>query len=62
SAAALLGWLGWPMVLFGLLVALSAAAVVSLLLLAARRIRWAGHLPFGPFLVLGTLTALALAA
>ena len=36
--------------------------VVSGALLVARRVRWSTHLPFGPFLVLGTLAGLMLAA
>jgi leader peptidase (prepilin peptidase)/N-methyltransferase len=61
SSVAVLGWLGWGMVFFGLMVAFSAAALTSLVLLATGRIRWSGHLPFGPFLILGTFVALALA-
>ena len=61
SSAAVLGWLGWGMVLFGLMVAFAGAALTSIALLATRRIRWSGHLPFGPFLILGAFVALALA-
>jgi leader peptidase (prepilin peptidase)/N-methyltransferase len=61
SSAAVLGWLGWDVVLFGLMVAFAAAALTSVALLATRRIRWTGHLPFGPFLILGSFVALALA-
>ena len=62
SATAVLGWLGWGSVLAGLMVAFAASAVASVALLATRRVRWSGHVPFGPFFVLGTLVALALAA
>jgi hypothetical protein len=62
SCAALLGWVGWPTVVVGLMVAFFASGVVSGALLAARRVRWSTHLPFGPFLVLGTLAGLMLAA
>ncbi|WP_121157521.1 prepilin peptidase [Micromonospora pisi] len=61
SSAAVLGWLGWPMVAFGLMVAFAAAALTSIVLLVARRVQWSGHLPFGPFLILGGFVALALA-
>jgi leader peptidase (prepilin peptidase)/N-methyltransferase len=60
SSVAILGWLGWREVLFGLMVAFAGSAVTSLFLLAARRVRWSGHVPFGPFLILGTFVTLAL--
>ncbi|WP_406081915.1 prepilin peptidase [Micromonospora sp. NBC_00858] len=58
SVGALLGWYGWPVLMFGLLFAFGLSALVSLGLLAARRARWSSHLPFGPFLLLGTVGAL----
>lgn len=61
SVGALLGWYGWPVLLLGLLLAFGLSALVSLGLLATRRARWSTHLPFGPFLLLGTVGALALA-
>lgn len=60
SSVALLGWLGWPAVVLGLLLAFTGSALCALVLLATRRIGWRGHLPFGPFLILGTFGALAL--
>ena len=36
------------------------AGLAGVVLLAARRVRWTGHLPFGPFLVLGTAATLVL--
>lgn len=60
SVGALLGWYGWPVLLLGLLLAFGLSALVSLGLLAARRARWSTHLPFGPFLLLGTAGALLL--
>ncbi|WP_407676240.1 prepilin peptidase, partial [Plantactinospora alkalitolerans] len=60
SSVALLGWLGWPAVVLGLLFAFTGSALCALVLLATRRIGWRGHLPFGPFLILGTLAALPL--
>ena len=62
GVGALLGWYGWPFLVSGLLLALGLSALVSLGLLAARRARWSSHLPFGPFLLLGTLGGLLLAA
>ncbi|MGV9210668.1 prepilin peptidase [Micromonospora sp. RB23] len=58
SAGALLGWYGWPVLVFGLLLTFGLSALVSLALLVARRVRWTSHLPFGPFLLLGTAGAL----
>ncbi|GAB3948601.1 prepilin peptidase [Micromonospora vulcania] len=60
SVGALLGWYGWSVLLLGLFVAFGLSALVSLGLLAARRARWTTHLPFGPFLLLGTVGALLL--
>lgn len=56
----LLGWLGWPALVVGLLLTFALSALVSLTLLVARRVRWTSHLPFGPFLIIGTALALAL--
>ncbi|MFE9190438.1 prepilin peptidase [Micromonospora sp. NPDC007208] len=61
SVGALLGWYGWPVLLFGLLLTFGLSALVSLGLLATRRANWSSHLPFGPFLLLGTTAALLLA-
>jgi len=58
SCAALLGWFGMSAVILGLMVALAASAVTSLALLAARKVRWSSHLPFGPFLIAGTVAVL----
>jgi len=58
SCAALLGWFGWGFVLLGLMAALVASALVSIALLIAGRVRWSSHLPFGPFLIAGTVVAL----
>ncbi|MEV0717278.1 A24 family peptidase [Asanoa sp. NPDC050611] len=60
SCAALLGWFGWGAVLLGLMAGLLASALVSIALLVAGRVRWSSHLPFGPFLVFGTLMGLIL--
>ncbi|MFI7662334.1 prepilin peptidase [Micromonospora parva] len=62
SVGALLGWYGWPVLLFGMLLTFGLSAVVSLGLLATRRVNWGSHLPFGPFLLLGAVGAVLLAA
>ncbi|GIF69614.1 prepilin peptidase [Asanoa ishikariensis] len=58
SCAALLGWFGWGYVLLGLMAGLVASALVSIALLIAGRVRWSSKLPFGPFLIAGTVVAL----
>lgn len=58
SVGALLGWLGWTAVLFGLFLAFLASALVALGLLVTRRIRWRDPVPFGPYLIFGTLVTL----
>lgn len=60
SCAALLGGVGGRAVMSGLVVAFSASGLVSLVLVAMRRVRWSTHLPFGPLLVLGVVAALCL--
>lgn len=59
SAAALLGWVGWTAVVAGLLLAFLASGLVATALLVTRRVGRQDALPFGPFLVGGTLAALA---
>lgn len=56
-----LGWLGWPVLLLGGSLGFVLMAVVSLGLLAARRITLRSSISFGPFLLGGALIA-ALAA
>ncbi|MFI1195973.1 prepilin peptidase [Micromonospora sp. NPDC020750] len=60
GVGALLGWHGWPVLVLGVLVTFTLSALTSLALLLARRVRWSSHLPFGPFLVLGTVVTLLL--
>ncbi|GIJ22350.1 prepilin peptidase [Micromonospora lutea] len=60
SAGALLGWYGWSLPVLGLLLALTLSGLVALALLISGRASWSSHLPFGPYLVLGTLGALLL--
>lgn len=60
GVGALLGWYGWAVPVAGLVLALLLSGAVGVALLAARRVGWRSHLPFGPFLVLGALAALVL--
>jgi leader peptidase (prepilin peptidase)/N-methyltransferase len=59
GVGALLGWLGWTAVVAGLFLAFLASGLVAATLLLARRVTWRDALPFGPYLVAGTLTTLA---
>lgn len=52
-----LGWLGWPVLLAGAALGFVLSAVVSLGLLAARRITLRSQICFGPFLLGGVLLA-----
>lgn len=52
-----LGWLGWPAVIFGTALGFVLSALVSLALLAARKITLRGEICFGPFLLGGALLA-----
>ena len=53
-----LGWLGVGALVAGLFLGYLLAAVVGLALLAARRASRKSQLPFGPFLLAGTLTVI----
>jgi leader peptidase (prepilin peptidase)/N-methyltransferase len=53
-----LGWLGWREVLVGVFAAFLLGSLVGLGLIAAGRAGRRTRLPFGPFLVAGTLLAL----
>jgi len=53
-----LGWLGWPAVIAGAVLAFVLTAVVSLALLASRRISLRGEICFGPFMLGGALLAI----
>jgi leader peptidase (prepilin peptidase) / N-methyltransferase len=56
-AGLVLGWLGWPALIFGAALAFVLSAVVSLALLAARRVKLTSSISFGPFLLGGALLA-----
>jgi len=60
SMGVLLGWISWGALVAGLLLAFLLSGLVSLGLLATRRARWSSHVPFGPFLVLGTVASVLL--
>jgi leader peptidase (prepilin peptidase) / N-methyltransferase len=53
-----LGWLGWPTLLIGAAAGFVLSALVSLLLLAVRRITLQSVICFGPFLLGGALLAI----
>jgi leader peptidase (prepilin peptidase)/N-methyltransferase len=53
-----LGWLGWPTLVIGGVLGFVLCAIVSLALLAARRISLHGAICFGPFLLGGALLAI----
>ncbi len=53
-----LGWLGWPTLITGAALGLVLSAMVSLALLAARRITLHSAICFGPFLLGGALLAM----
>jgi len=53
-----LAWIGWPALVFGAALGFLLSAVVSLVLLAARRVKLHSAISFGPFLVGGALLAI----
>ena len=57
-----LGWLGVTALVAGLFLGYVLAAVVGLVLLATRRATRRSQIPFGPFLLAGTLIAILLSA
>lgn len=50
-----LGYLGWAELVSGLYVGFLLGGLVSLLLVAARRVSRGTHIPFGPFMMLGAV-------
>ena len=46
---------GWPKIIFVLFFAYMIGAIVSLVLIAAKKKTWKSQIPFGPFLVAGIL-------
>jgi leader peptidase (prepilin peptidase) / N-methyltransferase len=57
-----LGWLGWDAVLLGAAAGFVVQALLSLVLLAARRIDLRGELPFGPAMLAGAVLAIGAGA
>ncbi|SFF30337.1 prepilin peptidase [Blastococcus tunisiensis] len=57
-----LGWFGWGVLLTGVFLGLLTGALVSLVLLATRRVGWRSAIPFGPPLLTGAVLVLALGA
>jgi len=53
-----LGWLGWPVLIVGAALGFVLSAVVSVALLAARRVTLHSAISFGPFLLGGALLAM----
>jgi prepilin signal peptidase PulO-like enzyme (type II secretory pathway) len=49
---------GWPRIMFVLFFAYMIGAVVSLVLIAAKKKTWKSQIPFGPFIVSGILLVL----
>jgi leader peptidase (prepilin peptidase) / N-methyltransferase len=53
-----LGWLGWPTLIAGAVLGFALSALVSLALLAARRVTLHSAISYGPFLLGGALLAM----
>jgi leader peptidase (prepilin peptidase)/N-methyltransferase len=56
----LLGWFGWPFVVFGGCLAFLLSAATILVLLALGKLTLRSSVPFGPFMLAGTVVALLL--
>jgi len=56
------GWVSWGTALFALMLAFFLSAIVSVVLLATRKATLKSALPFGPFMLGGTILAVALTA
>lgn len=54
-----LGWLGAATWMLGALLGAVFGALAALMLLASRRASWRSRLPYGPFMVMGAFTAIA---
>ena len=60
SAGAALGWISWQALLSGTFAAFALAAIYGGTLLALHRATRTSRLPLGPFILIGTLAAIAL--
>jgi leader peptidase (prepilin peptidase) / N-methyltransferase len=54
-----LGWLGWGQLIAGAFLAFLLGSLVGLALMATRRAGLKSRIPFGPFMLLGALAAIA---
>jgi leader peptidase (prepilin peptidase) / N-methyltransferase len=54
-----LGWVGWPALTAWIIVTLLLANIAAIGLLATRRASWRSAIPFGPFMLLGVVGAVA---
>jgi leader peptidase (prepilin peptidase)/N-methyltransferase len=52
-----LGWLGWGVLLLGLVAGFTVGAVAAIVLLTGRRVGWSSDVAFGPSLLAGALLA-----
>jgi leader peptidase (prepilin peptidase) / N-methyltransferase len=59
SVGVALGWLGWQSLVAGTFLTFALAAAYGIALLLLRRASRTSQLPLGPFIVLGTLAAIA---
>jgi leader peptidase (prepilin peptidase)/N-methyltransferase len=55
-----LGWVSWPVVVFGAALGFVLSALVSVALLTARRLTMRSSISFGPFMLGGALLAIVL--
>jgi leader peptidase (prepilin peptidase)/N-methyltransferase len=60
SVGVALGWLGWQALVAGTFLTFALAAVYGVALLLLHRASRTSQLPLGPFIVLGTLAAIAI--
>jgi leader peptidase (prepilin peptidase) / N-methyltransferase len=60
GAGLALGWISWQALIIGTFAAFLLAAAYGVALLALHRATRTSHLPLGPFIVIGTLAAIAL--
>lgn len=60
SAGLVLGWLGWPRLLAATFLTFLLTAALGLVLIVAHRADRKSYLPFGPFILVGVLAAVAL--
>lgn len=48
-----LGWLGWPQLIVGAFGAFLVGGIISIVMLAMRKVKLRGGIPFGPSMVVG---------